>query len=43
MVGDERADGTIVMRDSIRRVMKRESQNGERKANEQKMDKFPVH
>ena len=43
MVGDKRADRAIVMGNTIRVVMKRESQDGEGKANEQEGDEFSVH
>jgi hypothetical protein len=43
MKGGKRADGTIVMRNSIRIVMQRESQDGERKTNEQEVGKFSIH
>ena len=43
MVGGKRADRTIVMGNSIRMVMKCKSQDGERKANDQEIDKFPIH
>jgi hypothetical protein len=43
MVGDKRADRAVVMGHSSRMVMKCKSQNTKRKANKQKMDKFPIH
>jgi hypothetical protein len=43
MAGDERADGAIVMRNSIRIVMKCKSQNRKRKTNKQEADEFSVH
>jgi hypothetical protein len=43
MVGDKRADGAIVMGNSIRMVMKCKSQDRERKANEQEVGKFSIH
>jgi hypothetical protein len=43
MVGDIRADRAIVMGDSIRVLMKCKSQNGERNAYEQEIDKLSLH
>jgi hypothetical protein len=43
MVGDIRADRAIVMGDSICMVMKCKSQDGERKTNQQEIDKFSIH
>jgi hypothetical protein len=43
MVRDIRADRAVVMRNSIRMVMKCKSQDGEGKANEQEVGKFSIH
>ncbi len=43
MVGDIRADGTIVMGDSILMMVECKSQNREKKANDQQIDKFSIH
>ncbi len=43
MVRDIRADRAIVMSNSILMMMKCKSQNRERKANEQEIDKFSIH
>ena len=43
MVGDKRANRAIVVRDSIRVMMKCKSQNRERKTNKQEADEFSVH
>ena len=43
MVGDVKADRTIVMRDPILMVMKRKHQNGEGKTDEQRKSKFSLH